>query len=179
MSAKASPLLRKGDGPDGRAPPEASAGPRRSNQCAEWVFCRFEAIGVRTKPMRLNAVFCRFSTFVSRLAGRPVAFVLALAFVCGWSIAGPMFHFSDGWQLVVNTGSSIVTLLMVFLIQDTQNRETAAIQAKLNELIQHLNADARYVALERLPQPELEKVVRASETRAREKENATKKADQD
>ena len=119
--------------------------------------------------MRLNAAFARFSTYVARLAGRPVAFVLALAFVCGWGVLGPLFHFSDAWQLVVNTGSSIVTLLMVFLIQDTQNRETAAIQAKLNELIQHLNADARYVAVEHLSQPELEKVVQASEARARER----------
>jgi low affinity Fe/Cu permease len=118
--------------------------------------------------MRLDAAFARFSTYVSRVAGRPFAFVVALVFVCGWGVAGPLFHFSDAWQLVVNTGSSIVTLLMVFLIQDTQNRETAAIQAKLNELIQHLNADVRYVALEHLSQPELEKIVQASEARARE-----------
>jgi len=116
--------------------------------------------------MRLDAAFARFSTVMSRLAGRPVLFVAALAFVCGWGVLGPLFQFSDAWQLVVNTGSSIVTLLMVFLIQNTQNRETAAIQAKLNELIQHLNADVRYVAVEHLPQSELDKVVQASEARA-------------
>jgi low affinity Fe/Cu permease len=118
--------------------------------------------------MRLDTAFARFSTYVSRLSGRPAVFVVALALVCGWGVLGPAFRFSNGWQLVVNTASSIVTLLMVFLIQDTQNRETAAIQAKLNELIQHLNADARYVALEHLSQPELEKVVEASEARAGE-----------
>lgn len=115
--------------------------------------------------MRLTPAFTRFSTVTARVAGRPLAFIAALAFVCGWGVLGPAFHFSDAWQLVVNTGSSIVTLLMVFLIQDTQNRETAAIQAKLNELIQHLNADTRYVAVEHLSQPELEKVVEASESR--------------
>jgi low affinity Fe/Cu permease len=127
--------------------------------------------------MRLDAVFARFSTYVSRLAGRPIAFVAALVFVCGWGVLGPAFHFSDAWQLVVNTGSSIVTLLMVFLIQDTQNRETAAIQAKLNELIQHLNADARYVALEHLTQAELEKILKASEARAGD--DASRRPDQD
>ena len=127
--------------------------------------------------MRLDAAFARFSTSVSRLAGRPILFVAALTFVCGWGVAGPLFHFSDAWQLVVNTGSSIITLLMVFIIQDTQNRETAAIQAKLNELIQHLNADARYVAAERLSQSELDKMVRASEARAGE--NAARRPDQD
>jgi low affinity Fe/Cu permease len=127
--------------------------------------------------MRLDAVFTRFSTYISRLAGRPVAFVLTLAFVVCWGVLGPVFHFSDAWQLVVNTGSSIVTLLMVFLIQDTQNRETAAIQAKLNELIQHLNADARYIAVEHLSQLELEKIVQASEAQAGDK--AARRPDED
>jgi low affinity Fe/Cu permease len=127
--------------------------------------------------MRLDAAFARFSTYMSRLAGRPVLFVAALAFVCGWGVLGLLFHFSNTWQLVVNTVSSIVTLLMVFLIQDTQNRETAAIQAKLNALIQHLNADARYVAVEHLPQPELDKVVQESE--APTGEDATRRPDQD
>jgi low affinity Fe/Cu permease len=127
--------------------------------------------------MRLESGFAIFSTFVARLAGRPIAFVAALVFVCSWGVVGPLFHFSDAWQLVVNTGSSIITLLMVFLIQDTQNRETAAIQAKLNELIQHLKADARYVAVEHLTQTELEKVVRASEARAGE--DAARRPDQD
>jgi low affinity Fe/Cu permease len=113
--------------------------------------------------MRLDAAFARFSTSVSRLAGRPILFVAALAFVVGWGVVGPLFHFSDAWQLVVNTGSSIITLLMVFLIQDTQNRESAALQAKLNELIKHLRADTRYVAIEHLTQPELEQVKKTSE----------------
>lgn len=127
--------------------------------------------------MRLTSAFTRFSTVTARLAGRPLAFIAALAFVCGWGVLGPVFHFSNAWQLVVNTGSSIVTLLMVFLIQDTQNRETAAIQAKLNELIQHLNADTRYVAVEHLSQPELEKIVEASEARAGK--DAVRRPDQD
>ena len=125
--------------------------------------------------MRLNLAFTRFSSLIARVAGRPLAFILALAFVAVWLISGPVFHFSDTWQLVVNTGSSIITLLMVFLIQDTQNRESAAIQAKLNELIQHLEADTRFVGVERLPHPEVEKIVAASEARTRE--NAVRKPD--
>ena len=118
--------------------------------------------------MRLDIAFTRFSNFVARAAGRPIAFIAALTFVTCWVITGPIFHFSDTWQLVVNTGSSIITLLMVFLIQDTQNRESEAIQAKLNELLEHLNADTRYVAIEKLSQPEVDEIVKASEARAGE-----------
>ncbi len=118
--------------------------------------------------MRPDVLFTRVSSAIARAAGRPVAFMTALAFVAGWGIAGPLFRFSDTWQLVVNTGSSIITLLMVFLIQNTQNRESAAIQAKLNELLEHLNADTRYVAIEQRPQTEVEAAVRTSERRAGE-----------
>lgn len=126
--------------------------------------------------MRLEDAFTRISNFVAREAGRPGAFIAALAFVIGWIVSGPIFHFSDTWQLVVNTGSSIITLLMVFLIQDTQNRESAAIQAKLNELLEHLKADTRYVAVEKLSQPEVEEIVKASEARAGE--SASQKPDE-
>jgi low affinity Fe/Cu permease len=126
-------------------------------------------------PMRLDLVFTRFATSIARVAGRPVAFIAALVFVVGWGIVGPIFRFSDSWQLVVNTGSSIITLLMVFLIQNTQNRESAALQAKLNELLQHLKADTRYIAIERLSQSEVEDAVKRSEARAAE--NSERKPD--
>ena len=79
--------------------------------------------------------FSRFSQWVARASGTSLVFALALLIVIGWGVSGPLFHFSDTWQLVINTGTTIVTFLMVFLIQNTQNRDTAAIQAKLDELI--------------------------------------------
>jgi len=84
--------------------------------------------------MRTTA-FHGFARATSAVTGRPVAFLTALLVVVGWAALGPYFHFSDTWQLVVNTGTTIVTFLMVFLIQNTQNRDTEAIQLKLDELI--------------------------------------------
>ncbi|TDY54806.1 low affinity Fe/Cu permease [Paraburkholderia rhizosphaerae] len=82
--------------------------------------------------------FSRFSTALSTMAGRPATFALAVALVVVWGVSGPLFHFSDTWQLVINTSTTIVTFLMVFLIQNTQNRDTAAMQIKLDELIRAL-----------------------------------------
>ena len=79
--------------------------------------------------------FARFSALVSALAGRPLTFGLALAIVVVWGLSGPFFHYSDTWQLVINTGTTIVTFLMVFVIQNAQNRDAMAIQVKLDELI--------------------------------------------
>ncbi|ACC73214.1 protein of unknown function DUF1452 [Paraburkholderia phymatum STM815] len=73
------------------------------------------------------------------MAGKPAAFVIAVMLIALWGISGPMFHFSDTWQLVINTSTTIVTFLMVFLIQNTQNRDTAAMQIKLDELIRALD----------------------------------------
>ena len=85
--------------------------------------------------MPQTSVFSRFSKSASRSSGRPAAFVLAVALVVAWLASGPLFGFSDTWQLVINTGTTIITFLMVFLIQSTQNRDTEAIQIKLDELI--------------------------------------------
>ncbi len=82
-----------------------------------------------------RTLFTRFSQSASRNTGRPVAFILAVALIIVWAITGPVFGFNDTWQLVINTGTTIITFLMVFLIQNTQNRDTAAIQIKLDELI--------------------------------------------
>src|SRR4030088_1098984 len=79
--------------------------------------------------------YSRFSQEVARLSGRPMAFALVLGLTFLWAITGPLYHFSDTWQLVMNTISSIVTFLMVFVIQNTQNRQTDALQIKLDELI--------------------------------------------
>ncbi len=79
--------------------------------------------------------FARFAQHVSHITGRPTAFILALAVIAVWGITGPIFRFSDTWQLVINTGTTIITFLMVFVIQNTQNRDTAAMHIKIDELI--------------------------------------------
>jgi low affinity Fe/Cu permease len=79
--------------------------------------------------------FTRFAKWASRFTGRSASFGLAIALVLAWLVSGPLFHFSDTWQLVINTTTTVVTFLMVFLIQNTQNRDTEAIQIKLDELI--------------------------------------------
>lgn len=83
----------------------------------------------------MNDTFRNFASRVSNTAGRPYVFFLALLVILVWAVTGPIFHFSDTWQLVINTGTTIVTFLMVFLIQNTQNRETKAINLKLDELL--------------------------------------------
>ena len=79
--------------------------------------------------------FNRLAKSVARMTGLPIAFIIAVAVIAAWAITGPIFHFSDSWQLVINTGTTIVTFLMVFLIQNTQYRDSAAVQIKLDELI--------------------------------------------
>jgi low affinity Fe/Cu permease len=82
-----------------------------------------------------NAFFDKFSSKVAKMTGSSTAFIIALGIVIVWAVTGPIFHFSDTWQLVINTGTTIITFLMVFLIQEAQNKDTMAIQLKLNELI--------------------------------------------
>jgi low affinity Fe/Cu permease len=79
--------------------------------------------------------FHRFATETGKLAGKPIAFILAAIIIAAWAITGPIFNYSDTWQLVINTGTTIITFLMVFLIQHSQNRDTAALHVKLSELI--------------------------------------------
>jgi low affinity Fe/Cu permease len=85
--------------------------------------------------MKLNDAFFHFSRSTARHVGHPTAFVLAILVIAAWAIAGPLFHWSDTWQLIINTGTTIVTFLMVFLIQNTQNRDSEALHLKLDELI--------------------------------------------
>jgi low affinity Fe/Cu permease len=101
----------------------------------------------------------RFAHSVSLWTGHPVAFLLALAVVIAWIVTGPMFNYSDTWQLVINTGTTIVTFLMVFLIQNTQNRDTLAIQLKLSELVLAMKgAENKFAAIEDLSDEELEQL---------------------
>src|SRR3989337_1114332 len=82
-----------------------------------------------------NKIFTELAKWASRTTGRPTTFVLATLTIVVWGITGPLFGFNETWQLVINTGTTIITFLMIFLIQNTQNRDTAAIQIKLDELI--------------------------------------------
>lgn len=107
----------------------------------------------------MNELFRKFALKVSRLVGSPWVFVVALLVIALWVITGPIFHFSDTWQLAVNTGTTIITFLMVFLIQNTQNREAEAIQLKLDELIRAVaKARTSLVDLEELSDEELERL---------------------
>jgi len=103
--------------------------------------------------------FSRFAHSVSLWTGHPIAFLLALAIVIAWIVTGPMFNYSDTWQLVINTGTTIATFLMVFLIQNTQNRDTLAIQLKLSELVLAMKgAENKFAAIEDLSDEELEQL---------------------
>ncbi len=104
-----------------------------------------------------SAFFEKFSAKITRATGRPMAFILALLVIIGWAVTGPIFKYSDTWQLVINTGTTIITFLMVFLIQQSQNKDTAAIQLKLNELIStSAHASNRLVDVEDLSSEELD-----------------------
>jgi low affinity Fe/Cu permease len=86
-------------------------------------------------PAKSNSWFTRFTKATAHATGRPATFALSVLVVLVWAISGPLFHWSDTWQLVINTGTTVVTFLMVFLIQSTQNRDTEAVQIKLDELL--------------------------------------------
>jgi len=106
-------------------------------------------------------VFTQFAKWTAHMAGQPWAFVLATLMIVIWAVTGPMFQFSETWQLVVNTATTIITFLMVFLIQNTQNRDTGAMQAKLDELIRAIEgAHNALLDLEELDEEEIEHIRR-------------------
>jgi len=117
-----------------------------------------------TKPR----LFTRFAKAASRFTGSPACFVLAIAIVAIWATTGPLFAFGDSWQLVINTGTTIITFLMVFLIQSTQNRDTEAMQIKLDELLRsHRPANNALLDLEELEEAELDELRKSYEALAR------------
>jgi low affinity Fe/Cu permease len=104
-----------------------------------------------------KSAFDKFSTAVTKATGSPTAFLIAVVIVVVWSVTGPIFNYSDTWQLVINTGTTIVTFLMVFLIQQSQNKDTVALQLKLNELIAcNEKASNRLIDIEDLTDEELQ-----------------------
>jgi low affinity Fe/Cu permease len=109
---------------------------------------------------RMNKLFTSISSRISAYAGKAVTFLLAILIIVVWGATGPLFHFSDTWQLVVNTGTTIVTFLMVFLIQNSQNRDSAALQAKLDELLRAVEGARQhdFVGVEHLTDDQIEKI---------------------
>ena len=119
--------------------------------------------------MGLDRLFTRFANAIAKLTGRPLTFGLCLLIVLVWAISGPVFGFSDTWQLIINTGTTIVTFLMVFLIQNTQSRDAAAMHAKLDELIRvTTKAHNTFIGIEHLTDQELAAILEEAERAAHE-----------
>ena len=111
------------------------------------------------KQQNTPPFFERFSASITKMTGKPVVFILAIFIILGWLMSGPLFYYSDTWQLVINTSTSIITFLMVFVIQQSQNKDTTAIQLKLNELIAASSkASNRLIDIEDLSEAELETI---------------------
>ncbi|WP_192180863.1 low affinity iron permease family protein [Mesorhizobium amorphae] len=106
----------------------------------------------------IEKLFTRIANTVAHLAGLPLTFAACCLVIVVWAVTGPIFGFSDTWQLIINTGTTIVTFLMVFLIQNTQNRDGAAIQAKLDELIRVGRAHNTFIGIEHLTETEVEEI---------------------
>ena len=111
------------------------------------------------RPTKPRSRFTRFAKWTAHATGRPITFFLAAIAIVVWLVTGPIFQFSDTWQLVINTGTTIVTFLMVFLIQSTQNRDAEAVQVKLDEIIRAIgNAQNELLDLEEMEAEDLDKI---------------------
>jgi low affinity Fe/Cu permease len=115
----------------------------------------------------MDKLFTRIATQIATASGQPLAFLLALGVVVLWAVTGPLFAYSDTWQLVINTGTTIVTFLMVFLIQNSQNRDGAAMQAKLDEILRAIkDARSEFIGIEHLTDVQIEQIRTALEQEA-------------
>ena len=116
--------------------------------------------------MGISKLFSDAASAVAKAAGKPVTFGICVLIVIVWAITGPVFGYSDTWQLIINTGTTIVTFLMVFLIQNSQNRDSAAIHAKLDELVRTSAAQNAFIGIEHLTDEELDDIRTKCEARA-------------
>ena len=125
----------------------------------------------------MDRFFTWFAGKISFAAGQPAAFVLAVGIILAWAVTGPVFGFSDTWQLVINTGTTIVTFLMVFLIQNSTNRDAAAMQAKLDELLRAVDkARGEFIGIEHRTEKQVEEIRAALEKEAGAKRGDKKAA---
>jgi low affinity Fe/Cu permease len=147
------PVMRKSQKKNGKTPILLTRGAKSAPQKA----------ALRTA----NKLFADIANITSHEVGKAWVFAIALGTVVVWALSGPYFNYSDTWQLVINTGTTIVTFLMVFLIQNSQNRDSAAIQVKLDELIRVSKANNSFMGLEQLTDEELEEIKGKCEGRAK------------
>jgi low affinity Fe/Cu permease len=117
--------------------------------------------------MTFNGTFTRIANTVAHAAGMPATFIACCLIVVLWAVTGPLFGFSDTWQLIINTGTTIITFLMVFLIQNTQNRDGVALQTKLDELIRVTAASNKFIGIEHLTEQEVEEFRKRCERAAK------------
>ena len=126
------------------------------------------------RPTKPRSAFSRFAKWTARATGKPITFALAALVIVAWAVTGPLFGFSDTWQLIINTGTTVVTFLMVFLLQNTQNHDARALHLKLDELIRSLRkARTQFIDLESCTDEEIEQLerqFRAFRARAERKE---------
>jgi low affinity Fe/Cu permease len=123
----------------------------------------------------VRKLFNKIATYIATAAGQPFTFIAAVLIIIIWGVSGPMFHFSDTWQLVVNTGTTIITFLMVFLIQNSQNRDGAAMQAKLDELLRAVEkAREKFIGIEHLTDQQIELIRTALERNSKDESGKEK-----
>lgn len=115
----------------------------------------------------MEKIFDVFSTAIASWSGKPITFVLAVILIVVWAVTGPIFGYSETWQLVVNTGTTIITFLMVFVLQNSQNRDGEAVQTKLDEIILSSHAANSFVGIEKLDEKELRALSRSLQERAK------------
>jgi low affinity Fe/Cu permease len=120
----------------------------------------------------VTRAFGNIANAVAHAAGKPLTFAIAVLAIVVWIVTGPIFDYSDTWQLIINTATTIITFLMVFLIQNSQNRDSAAIQVKLDELIRVSTVQNMFVGIERLSDEEIEEIRRKCEARAEKEESS-------
>jgi len=123
----------------------------------------------------VKRTFASIATATAHQSGRPITFLLAALIIIVWAVTGPIFHYSDTWQLIINTGTTIITFLMVFIIQNTQNRDGAAVQAKLDELIRVSAAQNALIGIEHLTEDEISEIREKCLARVKKSGNGAQK----